>query len=165
MDNLYENIIPWNGANDTGKDVRLKLERNFAKIGLNFNEVLGKLASADELFALIAEELEKRIRKDQDDSTPFHLTVEGGITAMTPKSISQLRTLISEALTEEGDTSELLMSNNATEATDDEDYSPEVEMLAAGITEESSATGGGASTLGELDNVEDSFDLYLYRLF
>ena len=36
MDNNYENIVPWNGANDTGRDVRLKLQRNFSKIGINF---------------------------------------------------------------------------------------------------------------------------------
>ena len=25
----FENIVPWNGANDFGRDVRLKWERNF----------------------------------------------------------------------------------------------------------------------------------------
>ena len=56
MDNNYENIVPWNGANDTGRDVRLKLQRNFAKIVVNFQELecsckplgelLGQLESA-----------------------------------------------------------------------------------------------------------------------
>jgi len=45
MDNLYENIIPWNGANDTGKDVRLKLERNFGKVGKNFEELNSNLSN------------------------------------------------------------------------------------------------------------------------
>ena len=31
MDNNYENIVPWNGANDTGRDVRLKLQKKFFK--------------------------------------------------------------------------------------------------------------------------------------
>jgi len=44
MDNNYENIVPWNGANDTGKDVRLKLERNFKKIGVNFEELVKVLS-------------------------------------------------------------------------------------------------------------------------
>ena len=39
MDNTYENIVPWNGANDTGFDVRKKLERNFDKIKANFVEL------------------------------------------------------------------------------------------------------------------------------
>lgn len=32
----FENIVPWNGANDRGRDVRLKWERNFEKIKNNF---------------------------------------------------------------------------------------------------------------------------------
>ena len=32
MNTDFEYIVPWNGANDTGRDVRLKLERNFQKI-------------------------------------------------------------------------------------------------------------------------------------
>ena len=40
MDNKYENIVPWNGAQDTGGDVRLKLERNFDKIAKNFAELI-----------------------------------------------------------------------------------------------------------------------------
>lgn len=184
MDNKYEKIVPWNGANDTGKDVRLKLERNFAKIGLNFDEVLGKLVSADDLFALIAEELENKLSRVTDDRTQGlidflkgltvngdkasidkdgnaiiqQLIAKGGIIAMTPKSISQLRSFISEAITEEGDTSEQLMSDNVIETDEEDSDSPESAMMAEGLTEIYTGTDGGASTLGGLDNVEDSFD-------
>lgn len=40
MDDLdleFENIVPWNGEVDTGRDARLKLDRNFARIKNNFN--------------------------------------------------------------------------------------------------------------------------------
>lgn len=184
MDNKYENIVPWNGANDTGKDVRLKLERNFAKIGLNFDEVLGKLASADDLFTLIAEELENKLSRVNNDraqglidflkgltvngdkasidelgnATVQQLIAKGGIIAMTPKSISQLRSFISEAITEEGNSSEQLMSNNVVETDEEDSDSPESAMMAEGFTEVYTGTSGGASTLGGLDNVEDSFD-------
>ncbi|RHA57617.1 hypothetical protein DW932_18060 [Bacteroides intestinalis] len=40
MDNEFENIVPWNGANDNGKDVRLKWKRNFEKIAKNFEELV-----------------------------------------------------------------------------------------------------------------------------
>lgn len=43
MDNKYENIVPWNGAQDTGRDVRLKLDRNFDRIKTNFEELLNEL--------------------------------------------------------------------------------------------------------------------------
>ncbi|MGE4308232.1 MAG: hypothetical protein AB7E43_03730, partial [Bacteroides sp.] len=78
MDNSFENIIPWNGASDTGRDVRLKWERNFAKIGLNFEELAGKFTTVDEMFDLIAEELSNRLRKDQPDTAAKVITfIEG----------------------------------------------------------------------------------------
>lgn len=43
----FEEITPWNGANDTGKDVRMKWLRNFEKIRKNF-EMLSKLWSLKE---------------------------------------------------------------------------------------------------------------------
>lgn len=41
---IFENIVPWNGEVDTGRDARLKLDRNFARIKNNFE------AFADGLF-------------------------------------------------------------------------------------------------------------------
>ncbi len=35
----FENITPWNGANDTGKDVRLKWQHNLEKISENFTQI------------------------------------------------------------------------------------------------------------------------------
>ena len=68
MDNQFEQIIPWNGANDTGRDVRLKWERNFGKIKANFEEIatlLQQITTA-ELFKMF-------LRKDQEDGTSFLL--------------------------------------------------------------------------------------------
>ena len=39
MDTNFEQIIPWNGAQDTGRDVRLKWKRNFDKIAAAFAEL------------------------------------------------------------------------------------------------------------------------------
>ena len=39
MDYEFESIIPWNGEHDTGRDARQKLDRNFAKIKANFQEL------------------------------------------------------------------------------------------------------------------------------
>ena len=39
MDYEFESIIPWNGEHDTGRDARQKLDRNFAKIKANFEEL------------------------------------------------------------------------------------------------------------------------------
>lgn len=39
MDTNFEQIVPWNGAQDTGKDVRLKWQRNFDRIKANFEEL------------------------------------------------------------------------------------------------------------------------------
>ena len=62
--NEFENIIPWNGMNDTGRDVRLKWERNFARVTSNFS--------------IIIEELKNCLRKDRPDSTNFLLSLLGG---------------------------------------------------------------------------------------
>jgi len=78
MNTEFEKIIPWNGQNDTGKDVRLKWERNFNRIRVNFNEVEEKFITIDEFLEFIAEELENRLRKDRPDQTEFLLKLLGG---------------------------------------------------------------------------------------
>lgn len=67
MDYNFENIVPWNGANDTGRDVRLKWKRNFERIKYNLEE----LEQADlEVIGLIIEEAKQMfLRKDSPDST------------------------------------------------------------------------------------------------
>lgn len=62
--NEFENIIPWDGEKDTGRDVRLKWERNFARVASNFS--------------IIIEELKNCLRKDRPDSTNFLLSLLGG---------------------------------------------------------------------------------------
>lgn len=62
--NEFENIIPWDGEKDTGRDVRLKWERNFARVVSNFS--------------IIIEELKNCLRKDRPDSTNFLLSLLGG---------------------------------------------------------------------------------------
>lgn len=59
----FENIVPWNGANDFGRDVRLKWERNFEKLKINFLELITALADLDNF-----------IRKDRPDGTSFLLS-------------------------------------------------------------------------------------------
>ena len=81
MDNNYENIVPWNGANDTGRDVRLKLQRNFSKIGINFQELEGKFTTVDELFDLIEQELEKKLSKTENEWAAGIITFLKGLIA------------------------------------------------------------------------------------
>lgn len=68
----FENIVPWNGANDTGRDVRMKWERNFAKIGLTFQQV-------DELLGLLADELETKLSRVDADTAQSIITFLSGI--------------------------------------------------------------------------------------
>lgn len=68
LDLDFEKIVPWNGQQDTGRDVRLKLDRNWQKVVDAFNTVLE--------FMVGGEYLESHyLRKDKDDSTPYRLGV------------------------------------------------------------------------------------------
>lgn len=75
----FENIIPWNGANDTGLDVRLKWEHNFKRVASNFDEL--------EQFCLVLVEdvTNNLLRKDQPDSTDYLTGFNAGITLGTAK--------------------------------------------------------------------------------
>ena len=73
MDNKYENIVPWHGAQDTGKDVRLKLDRNFRRIAANFEEILDEILNNNETLKDIF------LRKDTIDSTNYLLRLLGGL--------------------------------------------------------------------------------------
>ena len=77
MDNEFENIVPWNGAKDTGRDVRLKWQRNFERIKANFEEVLELLNEVD-----IDKFSQYFLRKDQPDGTKFQLTIGEFIDSM-----------------------------------------------------------------------------------
>lgn len=73
METKFEDIVPWNGANDTGRDVRLKLKRNFQRV----SDALKELSEADDkIFDEIIKEIEdKFLHKDKADGTPFPLTL------------------------------------------------------------------------------------------
>ena len=75
MDTNFEQIIPWNGAQDTGYDVRMKWMRNFAKIAAALEE----LDENSKIIDWILQELKNFLRKDQEDSTEFLLSLLGGV--------------------------------------------------------------------------------------
>lgn len=68
----FEHIVPWNGQQDTGRDARLKLQRNFTKIGESFEALLQWIA--ENLLNLD----EKFLHKDRDDKTLYLLSLFGG---------------------------------------------------------------------------------------
>ncbi len=72
MDYEFESIVPWNGANDTGRDVRLKLDRNFKRVEANFEEVLEYMQN------LIKELQDIYLHKDREDATTYLLKLLGG---------------------------------------------------------------------------------------
>ena len=88
MDNKYENIVPWNGANDTGWDVRMKLKRNFSRIATNFLELVNKDVELEEWINEIIEELKNFLRKDRPDETHFLIKFFGGLYANYIQSIN-----------------------------------------------------------------------------
>lgn len=68
----YEKIIPWNGAQDTGRDARLKLDRNFAQVLRNLEKLIEYInASVDALHDVF-------LHKDRPDQTAFLLSFLGG---------------------------------------------------------------------------------------
>ena len=74
MNNEFEQIVPWNGAQDTGRDVRLKWQRNFERIKSNFEEISELLKGTS------LEELQKIfLRKDQDDQTEHLIKFLSGL--------------------------------------------------------------------------------------
>ena len=72
LDLDFESIIPWNGQQDTGRDVRLKLERNWQKVVDAFNTLLGYMVTANYLD-------KKFLRKDQPDTAAGLITFLKGL--------------------------------------------------------------------------------------
>ncbi|WP_308769970.1 hypothetical protein [uncultured Bacteroides sp.] len=68
----FEDIIPWNGGYDTGRDVRLKWSRNFGKIKNALISLFSDLDSLDE-------NLKQFLRKDQEDETKFIIRFLSGL--------------------------------------------------------------------------------------
>lgn len=91
--NEFENIIPWDGEKDTGRDVRLKWERNFARIASNFS--------------IIIEELRNCLRKDRPDSTNFLLSLLGGAKIGKNLTLGEFITGVSGGMIDEKGIAEL----------------------------------------------------------
>ena len=72
MDYNFENIVPWNGANDTGRDVRMKWKRNFERVKANLEEL--EKADIDAIKIIMEEAKKIFLRKDQPDGTPYGMT-------------------------------------------------------------------------------------------
>ena len=68
----FEKIVPWNGQQDTGRDVRLKLDRNWQKVVDAFNTVLEFMVTSDYLS-------DKFLHKDKADQTSFLLKLLAGV--------------------------------------------------------------------------------------
>ena len=74
MNNEFEQIVPWNGAQDTGRDVRLKWQRNFERIKSNFEEIIALLQQ------VTPSELSKMfLRKDAPDETEHLIKFLSGL--------------------------------------------------------------------------------------
>lgn len=73
LDTEFEQIIPWNGANDTGKDVRMKWMRNFERVKGNLIDLLNFINSVQEGLD------DKFLHKDREDSTNYLLSLLGGV--------------------------------------------------------------------------------------
>lgn len=78
MNTEFEQIVPWNGAQDTGRDVRLKWQRNFEKIAQALQELVEKDQDYEDILNDILKELKNFLRKDKPDSTNYLLSLFGG---------------------------------------------------------------------------------------
>lgn len=68
----FENIVPWNGLQDTGRDVRLKLERNWQKVADAFHTILDFMVTADYIN-------DKYLSKIKDDTAKGEISFEQGL--------------------------------------------------------------------------------------
>lgn len=100
LEQEYEKIVPWNGAQDTGRDVRMKWERNFQRIKDNFLKVLSAIADTEALD-------ERYIRKDIEDETNYPIGLNAGMTiSAKKKAIEDLIREIDRYITNAEDESE-----------------------------------------------------------
>lgn len=88
----FESIVPWNGQQDTGKDVRLKLDRNWQKVVDAFNALLGHMVTTDYMN-------EKYLRKDQADTAKELITfLKGFLVGENGSGITVLQDGTSQAV-------------------------------------------------------------------
>lgn len=89
----------------------------------------------------------------EDDEAAGHLTLNGGVTVKSGLTARQLKSAISGALDEPGDNNPEIMSLSLAE---EGDGNPDI--LSTALSEVALDGGSGGGTLGELDNVDPSFD-------
>ena len=148
--------------------------------GISIERILEEITKADALtdsdimsaLRIVKEITERAISKVKPDEAPYvikflqGLVADGlieanaGLVVRSSLSARQLRSLISTALSEEGRESGLMMATNIMEMTEDGNYDPNgnPEMLSTSLSEVAMDGGFGGGTLGELDNVDSSFD-------
>lgn len=69
----FENITPWDGEKDTGRDVRFKWSRNFDRVKAIYNELKERIEK------IVSSLGSSFLRKDQDDRTEHSLGVGGNL--------------------------------------------------------------------------------------
>lgn len=89
----------------------------------------------------------------EDDEAAGHLTLNGGVTVKSGLTARQLKSAISGALDEPGDNNPEIMSLSLAE---EGDGNPDI--LSTALSEVALDGGFDGGTLGELDNVDPSFD-------
>ena len=95
----------------------------------------------------------KSLSRVYDDNTSGHITFGNGITVKSDLTARQLKSVMSEALTESGDNNREIMSLSMTE-----EGNGNPEILSTSLSEVALDGSFGGGTLGELDNVDASFD-------
>lgn len=91
------------------------------------------------------------LRKDVADKAEGYITFASGITVKSSLNQRQLRSALSSAIIEDGPDTDIIGLNIL------EDVDGNSPVMSVALMEEP-AFAGGASTLGELDNVDSSFD-------
>lgn len=91
------------------------------------------------------------LRKDVADKAEGYITFASGITVKSSLNQRQLRSALSSAIIEDGPDTDIIGLSIL------EDVDGNSPVMSAALMEEP-ASAGGASTLGELDNVDSSFD-------
>ena len=95
LDTEFEQITPWNGANDTGNDVRMKWMRNFER-------VKGDLEKLSDFINVIQNGLDdKFLHKDREDSTNYLLSLLGGVLVKKNLKVGDFITGVIGALIDE----------------------------------------------------------------
>jgi hypothetical protein len=72
MDTQFEQIVPWNGEHDTGREVRLKLERNWRRVATGLEELLQGLVEVNGA-------LDGKLSKNAEDTATALLTFLKGL--------------------------------------------------------------------------------------